>query len=86
VSRVVNLFYSSLSLIVNTLACHVVYDLTPSPSKELLGVNIHESQDKLSSILSKASTGAYRPIRILLYNYIYFIITCASPYRSLLKP
>jgi hypothetical protein len=58
VSRVVDLFYSSLSLIVNTIACHVVYDLKPSLSNELLEDNIHEALKKLTFSLNKASTDA----------------------------
>jgi hypothetical protein len=55
VRRVVNLFYLFLCLIVNTLACHVVYDLMPSLSKERLGDNTHEVLKKLTSSLNKAS-------------------------------
>jgi hypothetical protein len=56
VSRVVNPFYSSISLIVNTLVCHAVYDLILSWSKELLGDNLHEVLKKLTFPLSKANT------------------------------
>jgi hypothetical protein len=58
VSHVVNLFYSFLSLIVNTLACHAVYDLTLSWSKELLGDNLCEALKKLTFSLIKISTDA----------------------------
>jgi hypothetical protein len=56
-----------------------------SLSKELLRDNTREALKKLT-FPSKASTGAYHPIRVLLYNRIYFIVTCAFTYRSLLKP
>jgi hypothetical protein len=68
VSHVVNLFYLSLSLIVNTLACHAVYDLILSLSKELLVDNIRKALKKLT-FLNKARTEC-----ILLYIGFHFII------------
>jgi hypothetical protein len=45
-----------LSLIFNTLACHAVYDLTPSLSKEPLGDNLCVALKKLTFSLNKACT------------------------------
>jgi hypothetical protein len=56
VGSVVNLFYSPLSLIANTLACHALEDLTLRLSKELLGDNLREALKKLTLSLNKAST------------------------------
>jgi hypothetical protein len=67
VSRVVNLFHSSLSLIINTLACHVIKDLTSSLSKELLGDNLREALKKLTFSLIKASTECIIVLYVLLY-------------------
>jgi hypothetical protein len=74
VSRVINQFYSSFLLIVNTLACHAVEDLTPSLSKELLGDNHREALKKLTFLLSKASTDAYSFYRFHFNIYFIFMI------------
>jgi hypothetical protein len=71
VSRVVNLFYSSLLLIVNALVCHVLWDLTLSLSKEILGDNLHEALKKLTLSLNKASTDCI----ILLIGFHFIILT-----------
>jgi hypothetical protein len=42
----------------NTLACHVVHDLTPSWSEELLGDNQRQASRRLTLFLNKASTDA----------------------------
>jgi hypothetical protein len=61
--------YSSLPLIVNTLACHAVYDLTLSWSEELLGDNHHQALRRLTPFLNKASVECI----ILLYASRYKI-------------
>jgi hypothetical protein len=45
-----------LLLIINTLACHAVYELTPSWSEELLGDNHRQALRRLTLFLNKAST------------------------------
>jgi hypothetical protein len=52
----------------NTLACHAVWDLTPSWSEELLEDNHHQASRELTLSLNKASTDAKS-----LYRF-YFII------------
>jgi hypothetical protein len=79
VRHIVNLFYSSLSLIINTLACHVIKDLTPSLSKELLGDNLREALKKLTFSLIKASTECIILLYVSLYN-IYFIFMIVHLY------
>jgi hypothetical protein len=72
VSHVVILCYSSSSLIINTLACHAVCDLTLSWSKELLGENHRQALRRLTLFLNEASTECIILLYAPLYN-IYFM-------------
>jgi hypothetical protein len=75
---------------INLIALHSVPDITFEQEElrqEPLGGPRHETARSLTPFPSKASTGAYHPIRVFHFTTIFVMyLTCAFTYRSSMKP